>query len=518
MKARRQANLFSTISFGVSATIGSGWLFASYKTAQVVGPAAIFSWILAAIFSLLLALLLAEVACMYYKETGLLARLLTISHNPDYGFVVSASNWFTLIIVIPTEAEATIQYLSTAFPVFKDRVFVNDHFTATGIFGTCVLIGVYCVLNYWGMRLLAKVNNIITIIKFIVPVSTAIIFFAAAFHPANFYAYHNTIAPYGYAKVFSAIVTCGIFYSFYGFSFITLFTKELKNPRRNIPLALGGSIAICLLIYLLLQISFLGAFNPVSIATVGWHSLDFTSPLAQLAILLGINYWAIVMYIDAAISPSGAGVVYVGSVTRTFTGMAEDGQMPQIFAKEHALHGVSRLSIIVTLIICMSLTIFFDNWSKIMITVSVFILLSCLAIPLAFVRLRMDKPELVRTFRMPFGLTGSYIAYIFISYMLVQCGTSALCLSLILHIILFLIYSTTYYRQLSSVLRAIASAWSIFIYMALILYFGYLQDSGDLIQWWTLTTFLVLITLNYVFLIRQKSYNSIPQLHPQLSK
>jgi amino acid transporter len=329
----------------------------------------------------------------------------------------------------------------------------------------------------------------------------------ASFSSSNFSSYHNTIAPYGYGNAFTAIVTCGIFYSFYGFSSITTFTKELKNPQRNIPLALFCSVIICLIIYLLLQISFIGAVNSNEVATNGWHSINFTSPLAQLAVLLGINWLSLVMYVDAAISPSGTGIIYVGSSARMFTGMAEDGQMPKIFAKEHALHGVSRLSIVVTLIICMSLVIFFDNWDKIMIVVSVFLLISCLAVPIAFVRLRKDKPNTHRTFKMPLGLTISYITYIFISYLLVQCGTVALWLSLAFHLILFLVYCAIYYKQLKLTVRAFASTWTIFLYLVVILVFGYIQEKDLLNNLSMLAIFVLVSTFIYYFLVHQKSYN-----------
>ena len=258
----KKASLFSAIAIGVGCIIGSGWLFASYKAAKFAGPIAILSWVIGAFIALLIALLLAEIATMFHKETGLFARLLTITHNRDYGFIVSSSNWFATIVTIPAEAEASMQYLARAFPNLSDDIFRNDHFTALGIACVCLIMVGYGVLNYWGIKLLAKANNTITVIKLTVPALTAIIIFAASFHASNFTSYHHTIAPYGYDKAFTAVVTCGIFYSFYGFSMITVFAKELDNPQRNIPLALGGSVMLCLVIYLMLQISFLGAFSP----------------------------------------------------------------------------------------------------------------------------------------------------------------------------------------------------------------------------------------------------------------
>ena len=69
---------------------------AGFYAAKYAGPISILSWIIGATLSLMLAFLLAEVATMY-QETGLFSRLLTITHNRDYGFIVASSNWFSMV-------------------------------------------------------------------------------------------------------------------------------------------------------------------------------------------------------------------------------------------------------------------------------------------------------------------------------------------------------------------------------------------------------------------------------------
>lgn len=504
--SNKKPSLFSAITIGVGSIIGSGWLFASYKASKVAGTVAIGSWIIGAALAMLVALLLAEVATYYSKETGLFARLLSLTHNSDMGFIISSSNWFCTIIIIPAEAEASIQYLAQAFPEFSTMLFVDNHFTALGIVFVCLLMLVYGLLNYWGMKLFAKANNAITIVKLVVPAATAIIFFMAAWHPENFTSYNNTIAPYGYHNMVTAVISCGIFYSFYGFNTITLFSSELDKPQRNIPLALGGSILICLVIYLMLQVSFIGAVDPTSIAN-GWHHLDFESPLAQLAILLGINWMAIVLYVDAAISPSGTGIIFVGSSARIFTGMAQDKQMPSIFGKIHPLHGVSRLSIIVTLAFCMCLVIFFDNWDKIMIVVSTFMSISCMAVPIAFHKLRKTDSS-KRPFTMPFGIPLSYITYMAVTYLLTQCGFPALTVSLIFHVVFFVIYCSVYYRSWSASWKAFLSAGSMFVYMILVSTFGYIVDNHLLDNSAILGLLFITASINYYFLVNQKNHHT----------
>jgi amino acid transporter len=502
----KQPSLFSAIAIGVGSTVGSGWLFASYYAAQYAGPIAILSWLIGAVLALTLSLLLAEIATMY-QETGLLSRLLTISHNKDYGFIVAISNWFAMVSSTPSEAIATVQYLGHAFPIFDHWMFVRGDLTLKGIIVVYLIIGIYGALNYWGIKTLTRANNAITTIKMIVPAGIGILFMFAAFHPGNFTVYRGTVAPYGIGNAFTAIVTCGIFYAFYGFSMITVFAKELKNPKRNIPLALAGSVIICLVIYLILQVSFIGAMDPVTIATKGWHTLNFQSPLADLAIILGMNWLAMLLYVDAAMSPSGTGVVYIGSGTRMLNGMAEDGQMPKVFATINHKFFISRTSLVFTLAICAILVIFFNNWQKIMIVVTVFELLSCLAIPIAFSALRKNQPVKERLFRMPCGSLVSFAAYMVVSYLLTQCGFKAMLLSICLHFAFFLVYCIAYHKlNLTAMANALRSSWSMFGYLALMCGFAYMQDINILNQPQNIAIFVLGSIAFYYFMIGQKYF------------
>ncbi len=502
----KQPSLFSAIAIGVGSIIGSGWLFASYYAAKFAGPISILSWVIGALLSLALALLLAEVATMY-QETGLFSRLLTITHNRDYGFIVASSNWFSMVSSIPSEAIATVQYLGTAFPTLDKMMFVNGSLTLPGILVVYVIIAIYGFLNYWGIKTLAKANNIITTVKMVVPAAVGLLFMFAAFHPVNFTAYKGTIAPYGIGNAFTAVVTCGIFYAFYGFSMITVFAKELKNPSRNIPLALAGSVLACLVIYLILQVSFIGAMDTSLIAEKGWHALNFTSPLADLAVILGINWLALVLYVDAAVSPSGTGILYTGSGSRMLNAMAEDNQMPKLFARVNQKFFISRTSLIFTLLICAILVIFFDNWQKIMIVVTVFQLISCLAVPIAFSALRKNQGDKLRSFKLPFGKSISLLAYLVVSYLLVQCGTTAMLLSLVIHIMFFVAYCSAYYKMnIKNTVKAFYSSWSLFAYLAVMCVFAYLQDKNELHSLISLAGFFVVSLIFYRLLLGQKSY------------
>ncbi|WP_235641700.1 APC family permease [Francisella tularensis] len=483
-------------------------MFAAYYASKQAGSASVISWLIGAGMVLILSLLLGEVAS-FRPVRGLFGRLLTISHNPDMGFVVAISNWVGLLLTIPSEAQATIQYLSTAYPKIEPYIFTNHNLTYLGILCVVVLIFFYGLINYWGVKTLTKFTNFMTIFKVGVPALTAIVLFYTSYNSHNFVAYHNSFNPYGYGAVFSAVVTCGIFYSFYGFGTIATFCSEIKNPKRNIPLALTGCILICLIIYLMLQVAFIGAL-PSSFLAHGWHQLNFTSPLAQLMLLLNLNVFAICLYIDAAISPSGTATVYAGSAGRIFTGMAQDKQMPVFFAKMNEEFNLSRRSLIFGLLICIAIVLFFRSWQQLMIVVAVFQLLTCVAIPIAYVKLNKEMKKTSDIFHVPCGRILSGFVYLLVSYLIIHSGLKAVLFSLIIHLILFAVYALSYYRSAKGIKKAFASSWSIFFYMILTVIGAYFQGVNELDSISSVLVFFIVMLICYCFLLRQKTFaNSI---------
>lgn len=501
----KKPSLYAAIAIGVSSMIGSGWLFASYYAAKETGPASILSWVVGAFFALILALLLAEIATMF-SVTGLFSRLLTLTHNRDYGFIVAISNWLGVLIVVPSEAEATVQYLSTVSPKITPYIFLNGHLTWMGIACTIALLIIYWLLNYWGMKSLARSNNIITAIKVIVPIGTALIIMAAAFHPSNFHAYKGSFMPYGPGSIFHTVVNSGIFYSFYGFNMIAMFAKELKNPKKNIPIALISAIFIALLIYILLQVAFIGAI-PQDSAAKGWHQLNFTSPLAQLAQMLGLNVLMIILQADAAVSPSGTAIIFAGSGTRMLTGMSIDKQMPGYFSKTHEKFHFSRRSLTVTILLSIVLTFFFTSWQTIMVLVSVLMLIACIAVPLSFFKLRIDKPDIERVFRAPVGRSLSVIIYLFLTYLLSQASVKVLVLAFVLHVVFFLLYSVVYYhKEIKRTWLAFLSCWTMFLYLALSIVYGYLNAKHILDTPLVLACFVIVTVGLFYLMLNQKSH------------
>jgi amino acid transporter len=202
---------------GLGSIIGSGWLFGAGRAAHVAGPAAIFTWIIGAVVILAIALTYAELGAMF-PESGGMVRYARYSHGSLVGFVAAWANWIAIVTVIPVEAEASIQYMSTWPWPWAQSLFQHGELTQLGLVLSAVLVIVYFLINYWGVKAFAKANTAITMFKFVIPGLTAVALIAAGFHPSNFGGTESAaFAPYGWSSVLTAIATCGIVFSFNGF-------------------------------------------------------------------------------------------------------------------------------------------------------------------------------------------------------------------------------------------------------------------------------------------------------------
>lgn len=408
MVNKKNIGLISATFLGISCVIGSGWLFSPFKTAAIAGPSALITWVVSGFIMLLLALCFAEVASLYPKR-GLSAIIPSLSHNKFFGFPFAIANWLGIIAVIGLEADATIQYLMNLTPHLKPYLFSHDQLTWAGNSFSIALVIIYCLLNYWGAKALTKANNILSILKVIVPIVTALVFIGVAFHPSNFTAVNGSFMPYGVQSILGAILTTGIIVSFNGFQSIVSFASEIKKPEKTIPLALVISLLFCLGVYVLLQVAFIGAIPPAMLAN-GWHALQFSAPMIQLSLLIGMSAFTSIIYFGATVAPSGAGIAFTGTATRMFTAMARGGQMPSLFNTSHPQYNVSRRSLIANAVLAIAFLALFRSWSQLAEFLSLFHIISYLPIPIA---LCVFRNALV-TRNYPFRLWGGRLIALFV--------------------------------------------------------------------------------------------------------
>ncbi len=410
---KRSIGVFQLTLIGITSIIGSGWLFGAFNTAKIAGPASLLSWVIGAAALLLVALTIAEVGTLF-PQSGGIARYLEYTHGSLSGFLSGWINWLGIAACLPTEAAASVQYLSS-LPNFHN---LYDQSAGTmshqGLFLASVLMLGYFFLNYWTLKLFLRSTTLVTLFKLIIPVLSVLTIMWAGFHRSNFGQDIHTFAPYGINAVFIAVSAGGVIFAFNGFQSIVNFAGEAKDPRRTIPIALISAILICLFIYLILQTGFIGALNPHDLAA-GWQGLNFSSPFVQLALSFNLNMIAMLLYVDAIISPSGTGIAYMGSTARMLFGMQRSGYMPKFVGNIHPKYSIPRNAMWVSLILGFVFLWIFRGWGNLADVISIMNTLSYTAGPLAAAGLRYISPDWQSPCRIPGMKLIAPVAFIVIS-------------------------------------------------------------------------------------------------------
>lgn len=388
----------------LSALIGSGWLFGSGIAAQEAGPAAVLSWILGAIIIGCVALIYVELGSMFPMGGGM-SKYAQFTHGSLLGFISSWANWLGVLTLLPIEAIATIQYMSTwpwQWASWTKMFFNGDAITASGLVAVIIMMSIFTLLNYWTVSLMSKFTNVIIVFKMVVPILTILLFMLGAFHPGNFGSNLHEFMPYGSAPIFTAVSSAGIVLSYNAFQTIINLGNEMKHPEKNMSKAIIISLGISALVYILLQITFVGAVDPQMLSQ-GWHNVSFTSPFADLAVILNLSWFTSLLYLNAFISPLGSGVVFASSSAMTLYSMTSNRHLPKFLGEKHEKYGIPRKAMIFNLIVGTILIVIFKKWSVLSSMISSTMLIAMLTGPVVLVSLRKHAPEFKRPFTVKFA-------------------------------------------------------------------------------------------------------------------
>jgi amino acid transporter len=403
---KRHVGVVGLLFASVGSIIGSGWLFGALNASMAAGPAAIISWGLGGILILLIALTYAELGTMFPLSGG----VVRFPHMA-FGHLASFSaGWITYVAVAttaPIEVMAALQY-GTKYAPFTTAHTINGEpvytLTTLGYIAAVVLMAVFVVVNYYGVRWFARINNALVGWKLFIILLVIAAFFLSAFHGENFSS--HGFAPTGVHGVFTAIATSGIVFSYLGFRQGIELAGETDNPKRNVPIAVVGSVLLTGLIYVLLQVAFIGALSPATLAHSGsWAKLSFTNdfgPLAALATALGLGWLAILLYIDAIVSPGDTGLIYTTITSRISFAMARNGNAPRILARTND-NGVPMVGLFLAFVIGLVAFLPFPSWQQLVGFITSATVLSFASGPLVHASLRLQAPEHERPFRLPGG-------------------------------------------------------------------------------------------------------------------
>ena len=397
-KLRREVGLVPLFMVSAGSVIGSGWLLGTLNASEVAGPAAIVSWIIGAILLIGIALVYAELGSTYPISGGT-ARFTWIHAGTLGGFFCGTFSYLQAVAIAPIEVEASIGYMNAKW--WHGLENSQSLLTGKGLVVGVAAMFLFTALNLLGVRWMAEGNTVAMVWKILVPVATVILIITHAFHASNFTA-GGGFMPYGIKGVFVAL-PLGVIFALEGFEQAAQLAGEARNPKRDIPLAVVGSMLMGAALYIAPQICFIGALNPHNVLH-GWGSpfgnAGAFGPYYTLATSVGLGWLGVVLIIDALISPGGTGLVYLATTSRLSYSLARVRFLPPVFSGIDR-RGVPWFSIIFGGAFGCLLFLPFGGWAKLVGAITAASSFMYSYAPVAAVSLRKSDPDRPRPYQVP---------------------------------------------------------------------------------------------------------------------
>lgn len=457
---KRAVGLRGLTLISLGSIIGSGWLLGALTASKVAGGASILSWAIGGLVLALLALVHAELGSTYPVSGGT-ARFPYMVFGSLGGFSGGWMAFVQAVTIPPIEVEATLGYLNSKFPSL-DLIKANGTLDGKGIGIGVGFMLVFTIINLVGVRWLAETNSIAMIWKLLVPTITIFALLFSVFHSGNFTA-GGGFAPFGFHGIFAAL-PLGVVFAIEGFEQAIQVGGEAENPQKNIPRAVILSMIIGTVIYLLLEVAFIGALDPANLAH-GWANpisgVSSFGPYATLATSAGLGWLSTLLIIDSVVSPAGTGLVYMGTSSRLSYGLGRNGYYPRGISRI-STRGVPIVSIIICFIIGVLAFLPFPSWAGLVGLVTSATVLMYAFAPLSLAGLRKQDPDRPRAYRLPAAKVLCPLAFIFANFIVYFAGWSTifwLYMFIVLGFILFVIYQVSIPAERRTIIDWRSASW-----------------------------------------------------------
>ncbi len=395
---KRCLSAFDLMLLGVGAIIGTGiFVLTGIAAATQAGPAVVLSFVVAAVACAFAALCYAELAASLggcgsaygysYSAFGeVTAFLIGWILLLEYGMSVAAvaNGWSGYF-------GNALHALGLTLPEALTRQPSNG--------GLCNLPAMLVIFSLMGLLIVgvkesARLNAVMVTIKLV----TIVVFLGVAFgnvEAANW----TPFMPFGWFSRTPDGHTVGVlagasmvFFAYIGFDAVTTAAEEARNPQRDLPIGIVGSLMFCTVIYI--------AVAGVLTGVVSYKELNVASPVAHALELLG-HRWASGLVAAGVIAGllTVMLVLYYG-LTRIMFAMARDGMLPQLFCAVNKKTQTPVANIVIVGTVC-ALFAGFIPLGKLAELVNIGTLSAFVMVSLGVMTLRRTQPDLPRPFKLP---------------------------------------------------------------------------------------------------------------------
>jgi APA family basic amino acid/polyamine antiporter len=406
-RLKRALGATNLTALGIGAIIGTGiFVLTGTVAAQNAGPAVVLSFVLAGVASIFAALCYSEFASLVpmagsaytygYATLGeVFAWIIGWDLILEYalGAVTVSIGWSGYVVSflhdigihIPPQISAARGTLIT----LADGTQVAAIFNLPAV----IIIAIVTVLLVIGIRESARVNNVIVFVK----VAVVLLFIVAAAHAINSANWHPFIPAntgvrenFGWTGVVSGAGV--VFFAYIGFDAVSTAAQEAKNPQRDMPIGIIGSLLICTVLYILV--------SGIATGVMSYRDLDVPDPIAVVADHAGMGWMSSLIKLGAIAGLSSVILVMLLGQSRIFWTMADDGLLPPFVSRVHPRFRTPWITSILTGIgVAIVSALFTVREAGSLVSIGT--LLAFVIVSIGVLVLRIREPELPRTFKTP---------------------------------------------------------------------------------------------------------------------
>lgn len=403
----KSLSAFSIVALGIGCIIGAGiFVLTGTAAANYAGPGIMISFVIGGIACAFVGLCYAELAALLpvsgstytytYATLGeVFAWIIGWDLILEYamGAATVGAGWSGYLVKFLSHLGIHIppQFAIDPFSVVK----LAD---GTEIHGIINLPAAFIILFITGLLMLgtkesARLNNIMVLIKLAVVVAFIALGIAYV-NPSNWHPLvpENTgeFGKFGWSGVLRGASV--VFFAFIGFDAVSTAAQEARNPQRDMPIGILGSLVICTILYVLVA--------AVMTGIVPYPQLNVSAPIAVAVEAMHLHWFSILIEVGALAGLTTVVLVLLYGQSRIFFTMARDGLLPQSFCTVHPKYGTPyrSLAIVGVIVAAISSLTPIDKLGEM---VSIGTLFAFILVCGAVIYLRRSDADIARPFKTP---------------------------------------------------------------------------------------------------------------------